>query len=153
MNNEAQKFKKGSLTLNKFCEDKTVIIKSGYLCKRSKYLKIWKKRFIILTNKNIFSFTSDEKTADCTMNLEMSNCKRVENSDKNFSSKSNTFCIVCTDRNYYFQSHSESDRNEWITLIKKAVSNPGVIDEQAELDYANNPDRTISFIVPFHDDK
>jgi hypothetical protein len=38
------------------------------------------------------------------------------------------------------------EKNEWIIALKKVITNPGVISEQEELDYANNPDRTVSFI-------
>ena len=64
-----------SKVLNK---EKLNIIKMGFLNKRSKYLKMWNKfnilksrRYIILTNKNMFSFINDEKSADCTMNLKI----------------------------------------------------------------------------------
>lgn len=41
MNNEKKKSK--NVDMSKFTEEKTVIIKSGNLNKRSKYLKLWKK--------------------------------------------------------------------------------------------------------------
>lgn len=63
------------------------IIKSGFLQKRSKYLKIWKKRFIVLTNKNLFAFTSNEKDADCTMNLVLNTCGRVNVCDESLNKR------------------------------------------------------------------
>ena len=51
---------------------------------------LMKRRFIILTNKNLFAYTSDDKSADCTMNLDVSDCKNINNSDKEIS-KVNTF--------------------------------------------------------------
>lgn len=48
---------------------------------------------MILTNKNMFSFTSENKTADCTMNLDIKDCKKVEDSDQQLS-KNNTFVYI-----------------------------------------------------------
>jgi hypothetical protein len=68
---------------------KAKIIKSGFLQKRSKYLKIWKRyfkfnfsRFVVLTNKNIFAFVNNDKEADCTMNLLLSSLGRVRYADE-----------------------------------------------------------------------
>ena len=47
-------------------------------------------RFIVLTNKNLYAFTSDDKDADCTMNVVLKNCGRVETSDDTLN-KQNTF--------------------------------------------------------------
>jgi hypothetical protein len=41
----------------------------------------------------MFSFTSEDKTADCTMNLDIKDCKKVENSDQQLS-KNNTFVYI-----------------------------------------------------------
>lgn len=36
------------------------------------------RRFIILTNKNLFAFTSDHVDADCTMNLLLKNIESIK---------------------------------------------------------------------------
>ena len=140
-----------SKVLNK---EKLNIIKMGFLNKRSKYLKMWNKfnilksrRYIILTNKNMFSFINDEKSADCTMNLKIINCSKVEISDDEIN-KENTFVLRDSERNYYFQADNEFERNKWVTSIRFSVSNPGIVNEQDEIDYMNDPDRTYSMIIP-----
>jgi hypothetical protein len=50
-------------------------------------------RFIVLTNKNLFAFTNDDKDADCTMNLILQTCGRVEVCD-DLLGKDNTFVSI-----------------------------------------------------------
>jgi len=40
------------------------------------------RRFIVLTNKNIYSFTTDDLQADCTMNLVLKKCKMGDVADE-----------------------------------------------------------------------
>jgi hypothetical protein len=48
-------------------------------------------RFIVLTNKNIFAFTSSEKNADCTMNLILQTCGKVRICDEDVKKD---YCFV-----------------------------------------------------------
>ena len=45
------------------------------------------RRFIVLTNKNIYSFTTDDLQADCTMNLILKNCKMGDIADDEMGKK------------------------------------------------------------------
>lgn len=58
-----------------------------------KLSKLYHSRFIVLTNKNLFAFTSDDKDADCTMNLELKNCLKVDLA-KAVLKKDFTFVII-----------------------------------------------------------
>ena len=53
-------------------------------------LILYLSRFIVLTTKNLFAFTSDEKDSDCTMNLILNTLGRVETCDEELN-KQNTF--------------------------------------------------------------
>ena len=51
------------------------------------------------------------------------------------------------DRDYYFQAENEILRNQWLTSLKYALTNPGIVNEQDEIDYMNDPNRTKSFVA------
>lgn len=95
------------------------VIKSGFLKKRSKFLHLWKTRFCVLTNKYLFAFTGIEKDADCTMTLELKDCKDVSQADdigKDFAFKLTEKSLV-----YYFQAENEQERNQWIKMITNNI--------------------------------
>ena len=48
------------------------------------------RRFIVLTNKNIFAFTNDDKDSDCTMTLILKACNKIQTSDDE-AKKENSF--------------------------------------------------------------
>ena len=81
------------------------------------------------------------------MNLQIKNISKVENSDEQLN-KENTFVLRDADRDYYFQAETHLERNQWVTSVKFSLSNPGIVNEQDEIDYMNDPNRTESFIFP-----
>ena len=48
-----------------------------------------KRRYIVLTNKNLYSFKGKDDNSECTMNLNLSKCLNVEIADKQTSKKIN----------------------------------------------------------------
>lgn len=94
----------------------------------------------------MFSFVNEEKSAECTLNIEIKKCKKVENSDENLA-KDNTFLLKEINNDFYFQAESELERNQWITSLKFCLTNPGIVNEQDEIDYMNDPNRTHSIVT------
>ena len=110
------------------------------------------RRFIVLTNKNIYSFTTDDLQADCTMNLILKNCKMGDVADDEMGKKGTLVSSIsytlksinflyqsiyneADGLTYYFQANSELERNEWLRSINLEISNPGVVMEQDEIDW------------------
>lgn len=131
--------------------EKIRFLKTGFLMKQSKYLKFWNKRFIVLTNKNIYSFQGDKNESLCTMNIKLSNCSSVDIVESNNSFVTNifgkkfTFLIKEKNRNYYFRAASIEERHEWVRVIRLALLNAKIlnfgIDEREEFLTDNNADK------------
>ena len=98
---------------------------SGFLKKKSKYLGLWKTRFILLSTNYLFAFTGVEKDADCTMALKINQIEFVKKADKE-TEKENTFLIKSLEpKNYYFHCYSEnptSERDKWIEHIQNQIN-------------------------------
>jgi hypothetical protein len=95
-----------------------------------------------LTNKNLFTFTNSNDEAECTMNLELKKCEKIEISDETIR-KQNTFVVKEINSSYYFQASSIKERNEWLKCIKLQFSNNILIDENEEFDL-EQPERSVS---------
>ena len=98
------------------------IIKTGFLYKKSKYLGNWKKRFIVLTDNYIFSYTDEKPDSECTMNLLLKDCygpKNLEMENKNEYGFS-----FCNDGKIYcFKTNRLEEKHEWFTTLRDALAN------------------------------
>ena len=98
---------------------------SGFLKKQSKYLGLWKTRFILLSTNYLFAFTGVEKDADCTMALAINQIDSVKIADEG-SLKENTFIIKTSQpKNYLFQCFSDNpkyERDKWIEHIQNQIN-------------------------------
>lgn len=101
------------------------IIKTGYLEKRSKYLKNWKKRFIVLTKHSILSYVDMTQGSDCTMNLELSECTNFEKI-KDDSGLETTLSFVNDGKIYLLKGTDEKEVEDWYKLILENanITNP-----------------------------
>ena len=99
---------------------KGVVIIYGFLKKQSKYMHIWKTRFLILTNHYLFAFTGVENDADCTMALHISNIKSIEEIQGK-KKEYYQFVIKCYGVNYYFEADNAKIREVWMKHIKSLL--------------------------------
>ena len=94
-----------------------VVIIYGFLKKQSKYMHVWKTRFLILTNHYLFAFTGVENDADCTMALHISNIISIEEIQGN-NKEYYQFVIKSYGINYYFKAENAKIREVWMKYIK-----------------------------------
>lgn len=91
------------------------IIKTGILEKRSKYLKNWKKRYIVLTSHSILSYVDKLPGSDCTMDLELSDCS-------NFKQEENTISFINDSKEYLLKSENVDEIQEWFKAIMDTIA-------------------------------
>ena len=100
----------------------------GWLQKKSKWLKQWRKRYFILKGNKIF-FSKSATAAPHGM-INMVDCMKVEDTGTSGNNKRKyTMKIVLRDVVYSVCADSEEMRNHWIRLIKKAVSEHSSCEE------------------------
>ena len=102
-------------------------IYTGWLQKKSKWLKQWRKRYFILKGTKIF-FSKSATAAPHGM-INMVDCLKVEDTGAFGSSKKYSMKIVLRDVVYNICADSEEMMNHWIRLIKKAVSEHSSCEE------------------------
>lgn len=101
-----------------------IIIKTGILEKRSKYLKNWKQRYIVLTSHSILSYVDRLPSADCTMDLELSDCS-------DFKKEDNTLSFMNDGKEYLLKSENADEISEWFKAITDTIAKlPKIIPEE-----------------------
>ena len=109
------------------------ILKQGYLEKQSRYLKTWRKRWIILLKTHLLTFkdnNGDWRTP--TEIIPINNCCTVKSADDELNVK-NSFKVLVQDRAFYFQGVDNSDKEAWIGALGKAmIKSTVMIDDNME---------------------
>ncbi len=54
------------------------IIKEGWLSKESRYMKKWRKRWVVLTSQNLYTFESEKLYINPTETLDITKIKTVK---------------------------------------------------------------------------
>ena len=93
----------------------------GWLDKQSRYLKTWKKRWVILTrDAYLLTFSSDIDLSSPTEIIDL----RVNNSVKSssdYTNKSFSFDVYSPDICFSFYASTDSEKEDWIRAIGRAI--------------------------------
>merc|ERR1712007_33101 len=94
-------------------------IKEGWVWKQSRYLKRWRRRWIVLTPRNLQTYRkrSDTKPTEIIKEGAVTHCG-VPESDVTHNK---TFCIGADKRTFVMVSDTEAEKDEWIENISKAL--------------------------------
>lgn len=95
----------------------------GWLTKRSKWLKSWRRRYAYLYDTLLFVARDRESRPHHIIDLFL--VDHVSPADEQFPKKKYSFVIaLTTGENYFFLANSESDRKNWLTKIENVKKNP-----------------------------
>jgi hypothetical protein len=106
-------------------ENFEVIIKEGWLEKRSRFLKGWRKRWIVLTPNYLCTFKTQGKLKDPTEQILLSEFNSILPADEELN-KANTFKMMTFDREFYFAAESQESRDEWISVLGEIFIHTGL---------------------------
>lgn len=106
-------------------ENFEVIIKEGFLEKRSRFLKGWRKRWIVLTPNYLTTFKSEGSYNSPTEQIPLAEFSSIFSADEELK-RQNTFKMETMDREFFFTAASESERNEWISVLGQIVIHTGL---------------------------
>eukprot|EP01084_Bolivina_argentea_P307106 530761_1 len=102
------------------------VIKEGYLEKESKYMKTFRKRWIVLTSNNkLYSYKQQQIYSNHTEMFDLNSCNDVKVSNKN----TNQFILIFNhNKQRIFGANSINGRDKWIKCIQKYVLKYNVND-------------------------
>ncbi|KAI5811007.1 hypothetical protein DFH27DRAFT_4768 [Peziza echinospora] len=95
-----------------------IVIKSGWLLKRTRKTKNWKKRWFVLRGDRLSCY-KDKKEYKVHRQIilsELTACAMLKH-----SKRSNVFGLFSPSRNYHLQGEDLKDAEEWVELLRKTA--------------------------------
>eukprot|EP01084_Bolivina_argentea_P117167 208126_1 len=124
------------------------IVKEGWLEKKSKHIRSWRKRWVVLTvnnlSCNLYTFKTENEYKDATGIINLSNVSSV-------STKNNTQFYINDDTLYntYFKCKGLEEQEQWVNIIegyKNSIRVPAVVDCEDNKDYSSE----FELVIPYH---
>jgi PH domain len=106
-------------------ENFEVIIKEGWLEKRSRFLKGWRKRWIVLTPNYLNTFKTKKDLTDPTEQIPLSEFSSILPVGFEVN-RPNVFKIQTTDREFFFNADNQTERDEWVSVLGQIVIHTGL---------------------------
>eukprot|EP01084_Bolivina_argentea_P110813 197803_1 len=122
------------------------VLKEGWLQKKSRHIRVWRKRWVVITLNNLITYKTQEKQEK----TELFDVEELET----ISSTQNdgAFCIKTNDKKYiYFKCDKISQKQEWINNIKifiNCIKIPINIECERNADYQSQ----FELSMPYYSD-
>ena len=98
------------------------IIKEGFLEKESRYRKIWRKRWCVLTNQMLYTFEQKDNYVNPTEEIETAKMKTVKTDEtRGFQSKEFYIRIELQEDVFILKAATAEEKESWIGAIGKAM--------------------------------
>lgn len=94
--------------------------KEGYLEKQSRHLKRWKRRWFVLDDSILFSFKNEKEYTNPTEIIDLKVFSSVKSSEDTTNRKY-SFDVYSADTVFSMVAESESDKEDWIRAIGRAI--------------------------------
>ena len=112
-------------------------VKEGYLVKRSRHLKEWKKRWMVLTKTHLYSFEHKCVYKNPTEKIPLKDVSTLKSYYKNQYEKPQIIRIESSDTFFYLSAEDHQNKWSWMTALEKVsylVTNPTLAgDKQNEI--------------------
>jgi hypothetical protein len=108
-------------------------VKEGWLVKRSRVLKEWKKRWMVLTRTHLYSFEQRAVYRTPTEKIPLKEVSTIKSFYKNQYERPHVFRIESDDTYFYLSAQDHQDKWAWMTAVEKmteSTANPTAQDSQ-----------------------
>ena len=111
------------------------IITQGWIEKRSRHLKKWRRRWMILTPQYLETYKSDNIKGR-TERIILQQCATIKSIDEDLKIPL-TFRLDSKSTSFYFKADDQTSKDMWIGAIGKIMIKPGVLRSQSEEEALN----------------
>lgn len=113
------------------------ILKEGWVEKRSRYFKSWRKRWAVLTPGSLFTFKAPNAyTTTPTENIAIRDCINIRSAEEDVNNE-NSFRVDTRGYSFFFLCESAAEKELWIGAIGRAMMRPKVMISRGEEEELN----------------
>lgn len=94
--------------------------KEGFLEKQSRHLKRWKKRWFVLQDSTLYSFKKEKVYEEPTEIIDLRVFSSVKSSE-DYTNRPHSFDVYSSDMVFSMVAASESEKEDWIRAIGRAI--------------------------------
>ena len=102
------------------------IVKSGWVEKRSQYLKQWRRRWLMLTENELLTYKNPLANEKATFQVILSSILEAVPCEQEMSYKEFCFRITTKSRKYFIAATSDEEMCQWLNLINTASQGPHI---------------------------
>ena len=118
-------------------ENFELILREGWVEKRSRFVKEWRRRWMVLTPRFLFTFKNQQGYRESpTERLRLKDCGTVKSAEEELK-KEFAFRIDTQDRIFFFRALDSPDKEAWIGGIGRAMVRPTVMLSPSEEEALN----------------
>merc|ERR1712070_1117970 len=100
------------------------IIMEGWLQKESIWLKSYRKRYVVLTQKGLYAYKTEDNRKKVTEMLKMEDFTEVRADED--PDKIGNFCVLTPERTFNLIADNSALRKEWVGCIGREMSKPKI---------------------------
>lgn len=108
------------------------ILYQGWIEKRSRHLKKWRRRWMVLTPTHLITYKTDAKK-NRTERILMQDCFTIKSVEEELKIP-NSFRLDSSQTRFFFRADDMPSKEVWIGSIGKMMVKPGVMRSQSEED-------------------
>eukprot|EP00927_Polykrikos_kofoidii_P069444 TRINITY_DN64926_c0_g1_i1.p1 TRINITY_DN64926_c0_g1~~TRINITY_DN64926_c0_g1_i1.p1 ORF type:complete len:145 (+),score=20.56 TRINITY_DN64926_c0_g1_i1:64-435(+) len=102
------------------------ITKEGWLSKQSKFMKDWRRRWIVLTPQYICSFKQQGDYRNPSEVLRIRECSTVKSASEE-TGKDHSFRVDTPGRVFYLIAETSQEKEAWIGHIGRQMIRPNIL--------------------------
>mmetsp|Transcript_58338 Transcript_58338/g.92620 ORF Transcript_58338/g.92620 Transcript_58338/m.92620 type:complete len:119 (-) Transcript_58338:232-588(-) len=107
------------------------IVMEGCLVKESMYLKIWRKRWFVLTPDYLCAFKSRGDYKNPTEFIRLKQCSTVKSAEGSLGDE-HSLCVITPERCFYLIASTGPEKEKWIEAIGRHMVHRTAIVREKE---------------------
>jgi hypothetical protein len=107
------------------------IVREGWITKQSRFVKKWRRRWLVLTATHLCSYKKERDYGHPTESIVLKECATVKSAEDD-TNQQHSFRVETTARTFFFVASDSADKEAWIGAIGRVMVRPTVMQEDPE---------------------